>query len=58
MFCTAFLLLQFGFVIVWQKNISTKPASKMLIKLTTGANFTNILEAAFMLKDPKISKIP
>jgi len=40
-FCTAFLLLQFSFVIFWQKNISTKGACKMLAKLTPGGNFTN-----------------
>jgi len=38
-FCTevfwaAFLLLQFGFVIFWQKSIGTKAARKMLVKLT------------------------
>jgi len=34
--CAAFLYLQFGFVIFWQKNISAKTAPKMLMKLTTG----------------------
>jgi hypothetical protein len=32
--CTAFLKLQFGFEIFCQKNISTRAARKMLIKLT------------------------
>jgi len=34
-FCAAFLYLQFGFVIFWQKNISEKAARKTLVKLTT-----------------------
>jgi len=33
--CTAFLQLQFGFVIFWQKNIGAKAACKLLMKLTT-----------------------
>jgi len=41
--CTAYLYLQFCFVIFWQKNIGAKGASKMLMKLTTGVNFTNNL---------------
>jgi len=36
--CAAFSYLQFGSVISWQKNISTKAA---LGKLTKGANLTN-----------------
>jgi len=35
-FSTAFLYLQVGFVIFWQKNIGEKAARKMLVKLTTG----------------------
>jgi hypothetical protein len=46
-FCTAFLSLQFGFVIFWQKDFGTKAAHKMLVKLTPGVNFTNIKQAAF-----------
>ncbi len=49
-FAAAFLYLQFGFVIFWQKNIGTKDASKMLVKLTTDVNFTNILQAYFLYK--------
>jgi len=33
-FCAAFLLLQFGFVIFWCKNIGAKAVTKMLMKLT------------------------
>ncbi len=33
--CAAFLQLQFGFIIFWQKNIGAKAACKMLMKLTT-----------------------
>jgi hypothetical protein len=34
--CAAFLYLQFDFVIFWRKNIDTKAACKMLMKLTSG----------------------
>ncbi len=33
-FCTAFQCIQFGFVIFWHKNISTKATRKMLMNLT------------------------
>jgi hypothetical protein len=33
-FFKAFLYLQFGFVIFWQKNIGAKAARKTLVKLT------------------------
>jgi hypothetical protein len=33
-FCTAFMCLQFGFVIFCQKDFGTKAAHKMLVKLT------------------------
>ncbi len=33
--CAAFLLLQFGFVIFWRKNIGAKAACKIVMKLTT-----------------------
>jgi len=42
-FCVVFLSLQFGFIIFWQKNIDTLAALKMLVKLTTGVNFTKLL---------------
>jgi len=48
--CKVFLLLQFGFVIYWRMESGTKTAHKMLTKLATGANFINILWAAFFLK--------
>jgi hypothetical protein len=35
-FCTAFICLQFGFVIFWQKDFGAKAAHKMLVKLTPG----------------------
>ncbi len=35
-FCTAFLDLQFNFVIFWQKNIGAKAAHKVLVKMTKG----------------------
>jgi len=33
-FCAAFMCLQFGFVIFWQKDFSAKAAHTMLVKLT------------------------
>jgi hypothetical protein len=35
-FCAAFMCLQFGFVIFWQKDFGAKAAHKMLMKLTPG----------------------
>jgi hypothetical protein len=35
-FCAAFMFLQFGFVIFWQKDFGTKSDHKMLVKLTPG----------------------
>jgi hypothetical protein len=35
-FCEVFFYLKIGFVIFWQKNIGTKAARKMLVKLTAG----------------------
>ena len=51
LFCTkmlfaAFMCLQPGFVIFWQKEISAKAACKMLVILTTGVNFINFLRVA------------
>jgi len=48
--CANFLWLQIGFVIFLQKNIDAKVACKMLMKITTGVNFTNILQIAFSYK--------
>jgi hypothetical protein len=47
--CTAFLHLQFGFVIFWQKNISAKAARKMLMKWTPGVDFTDTFAWIFPL---------
>jgi hypothetical protein len=38
-FCAAFICLQFGFVIFWQKEFGAKAAHKMLVKLTLGLKF-------------------
>jgi hypothetical protein len=35
-FLAAFMCLQFGFVIIWQKDFGAKAAHKMLVKLTPG----------------------
>jgi hypothetical protein len=37
-FCAAFMCLQFGFVILWQKDFGAKAAHKMLVKLTPDWN--------------------
>jgi hypothetical protein len=37
-FCTAFMCLQFGFVIFWQKDFGPKAGHKMLVKLTPGGS--------------------
>jgi len=34
-FCMAFLYLQCGFLLFWQKNIDTKAACKIMVNLTT-----------------------
>ncbi len=44
-FCAAFMYLQFGFVILWQKDFGTKAAHKMLVKLTPGANVIKLFTA-------------
>jgi len=36
--------------------VQAKAAQRMLMKLTPGVNFTNILRTAFMLVDPKSVK--
>jgi hypothetical protein len=36
--CSAFMCLQFGFVIFWQKDFCAKAAHKMLVKLTPGVS--------------------
>jgi hypothetical protein len=39
-FCTAFMCLQFGFIIFWRKDFGAKAAHKMLVKLTpSGRNW-------------------
>jgi len=43
----AFLLLQFGFIIFWQKNIGKKAACKMLLTLTTGKIISTYLILVF-----------
>jgi len=37
-FCAAFMCLQFGFVIFWQKDFGTKAAHKMLVILIPGGS--------------------
>jgi hypothetical protein len=37
-FGAAFMCLQYGFVIFWQKDFGMKAVHKMLVKLTPGVN--------------------
>ncbi len=46
----AFMCLQFGSLIFWRKDFGAKAAHKMLVKLTPGVYFTNILWTAFAPK--------
>ncbi len=41
-FCAAFMCLQFGFVIFWQKDFAAKAAHKVLVKLTPGGSFIKL----------------
>jgi len=50
MFRAAFLCLQFGSVICWQKESSAKPAQNFFVKLTTRINFINYYEEPFCTK--------
>jgi len=47
-FYAAFLYSQFGFAIFCWKKFGVEAVCKMLLKLTAGVNFTNILWAAFL----------
>ncbi len=50
--CAAFMCLQFGFVIFWQKDFGAKAAHKMLVKLTPDwAKFRHL--GYFLLNQPK-----
>jgi len=46
-FCAAFLLLQFGYVTFWHKNIGAKAAHKILIKLTIALKYNFLLPTAW-----------
>jgi hypothetical protein len=46
-FCAAFMCLKFGFVMFWQKDLGTKVAHKMLVKLTSGASFEKFTLATY-----------
>jgi len=53
-FFEAFLYLHFVFVIFWQRETVTKSCLKNLVKLSTGINFINILQTAFLY--PSVQK--
>ena len=40
-----------------RKSTGTKAAHKMMLKLTPGVNFANVLQAAFLRADPKSTTI-
>ncbi len=42
-YCAAFPFHYFAFVIFWWKNMGAKAVHKVLVKLTTDVNFSNIL---------------
>ncbi len=43
-----FFLITFGFAIFCRQNISEKSTHKMLMKLTPGVNFINIIRTNFL----------
>jgi hypothetical protein len=49
-FCTAFMCLQFGFVMFWQKDFGAQAAHKMLVKLTP--DWAKFCLSGFFFKDP------
>jgi len=51
-----FSLVAIKFEIFWSQNIGEEAAHKMLMKLTTGVDFINVLLTAFTLKDHKSAK--
>jgi hypothetical protein len=51
-FCAAFISLQFGFVIFWQKDFGAKAAHQMLVKLTPGRWFSLPRKAAKEVAGP------
>jgi hypothetical protein len=44
-FLSSFSQVTLGLVIFWRKNIGPKGKNKMLLKLTQGDNFINVLRA-------------
>ncbi len=46
--CAAFLCLCFRFVLYWRKTVGAKAARKMLMKLSPGVNFINVLPTTFV----------
>jgi hypothetical protein len=57
-FCAAFMCLQFGFEIFWQKDFCSKAAHKMLVILTPGVlsylleQSINVLKFRVQLQPP------
>jgi len=53
-FCTAFLCLQFGFIIFWRKNIGKKAACKRLVKYVTEGVLGGLSTPSFSVLFPII----
>jgi len=49
-FCTDFLLLQFGIAFFWQKSIAAKAARQMFVKLITGFYVLRVCIVVFVNK--------
>ncbi len=58
-YCAAFMCLQFGFVIFWQKDFGTKAAHKMLVKfgMLSVIMLSVIMQSVIMLRVIMLSVI-
>jgi hypothetical protein len=51
-FCAAFMCLQLGVVIFWQKDFGAKAAHKMLVKLTPGGSIGGVIMTSLGDREP------
>jgi hypothetical protein len=51
------MCLQFGIVIFWQKDFSSKAARKMLVELTLGANVIRLFTSVIYCHSMVIHKL-
>jgi hypothetical protein len=56
-FCAAFMCLQFEFVIFWRKDLGTKAAHKMLVKLTPGRQRKRLVKKNWFKSQLKLVSI-